>query len=105
MNIYLVTAKVTFEIESTEAVGVNFAGATSNFWEHSVYADPSPIPAPKATDAQRVTGLPATILNVTRLPQFVENLAFKRSQAIEKSQVFNHKQYRKHHLCNLYRSE
>lgn len=38
--------------------GADLAGNPPNFWEHSVYADPIPIPAPKATDAQRVTGLP-----------------------------------------------
>ena len=36
----------------------NFAGDPSNKREHSVYADPIPTPAPKATDAQRETGLP-----------------------------------------------
>lgn len=36
----------------------------SNFWEQSEYADPIPTPAPKAIDAQRVTGEPGNkILN------------------------------------------
>jgi hypothetical protein len=29
-----------------------------NRYEHSVYAAPIPTPAPRATDAQRVVGLP-----------------------------------------------
>lgn len=37
----------------------NFAGDPSNKREHSVYADPMPNPAPKATEAQRLTGLPS----------------------------------------------
>jgi hypothetical protein len=37
----------------------NFAGDPSNKREQSVYADPMPKPAPKATDAQRVTGVPS----------------------------------------------
>lgn len=43
----------------SEVLGLaNFAGDPSNLYEHSVYAEPIPTPAPKATDAQRVTGLP-----------------------------------------------
>lgn len=37
---------------------VNFGGVPSNKREQSEYADPMPTPAPKATDAQRVTGVP-----------------------------------------------
>lgn len=35
-----------------------FAGDPWKIWEQSVYADPMPTPAPKATDAQRDTGDP-----------------------------------------------
>ena len=37
----------------------NFAVEPSNKELQSVYADPMPNPAPKAIDAQRVTGLPS----------------------------------------------
>lgn len=54
----------TLEIGASEMLGVNFDEDPSNFWEHSVYADPMPTPAPKATDAQRVTGLPGVSINI-----------------------------------------
>lgn len=38
--------------------GVNLGEDPSKDWEHSEYAEPIPTPAPKATDAQRVAGLP-----------------------------------------------
>lgn len=41
--------------------GVHFGVDPSNMLEHSVYAVPMPTPAPKATDAHRVTGLPGMI--------------------------------------------
>lgn len=37
----------------------NFVVEPSNNELQSVYADPMPNPAPKAIDAQRVTGLPS----------------------------------------------
>jgi len=39
-------------------LGDHFGGAPLNKYEHSVYAAPIPTPAPWATDAQRVVGLP-----------------------------------------------
>jgi hypothetical protein len=39
-------------------LGDHFGGAPLNKYEHSVYAAPIPTPAPRATDAQRVVGLP-----------------------------------------------
>jgi len=38
--------------------GLKFAVGLPNNREQSEYADPRPTPAPKATDDQRVTGLP-----------------------------------------------
>lgn len=50
---------------SDEILGeANLAGEPSKKWEQSVYADPMPNPAPKATDAQRVTGLPGLNLRL-----------------------------------------
>ena len=48
----------------------NFAGDPSNKREQSVYADPMPTPAPKATDAQRVTGLPSITNQNTLIKTF-----------------------------------
>jgi hypothetical protein len=39
-------------------LGDHFGGAPLNNYEHLVYAAPIPTPAPRATDAQRVVGLP-----------------------------------------------
>jgi len=39
-------------------LGDHFGGAPLNKYEHSVYAAPIPTPAPRATEAQRVVGLP-----------------------------------------------
>ena len=41
-----------------EVGGTNFAVDPSKIREQSVHADPMPTPAPKAIDAQRVTGVP-----------------------------------------------
>lgn len=50
---------------SDEILGeANLEGEPSKKWEQSVYADPMPNPAPKATDAQRVTGLPSLNLRL-----------------------------------------
>lgn len=38
--------------------GLKFSVGLSNNLEQSEYADPRPAPAPKATEAQRVAGLP-----------------------------------------------
>lgn len=43
---------------TVETLGDHFGGAPLNKYEHSVYAAPIPTPAPSATDAQRVVGLP-----------------------------------------------
>lgn len=53
----------TLVIGASETLAVNFPGYPPNFWEHSVYADPRPVPAPNAVDAQRVTGLPKMTIN------------------------------------------
>ena len=42
---------------TVETLGDHF-GEPLNMYEHSVYAAPIPTPAPSATDAQRVVGLP-----------------------------------------------
>lgn len=42
---------------------VSLGEDSSNLREHSEYAEPIPTPAPKATDAQRVAGLPITTIN------------------------------------------
>lgn len=50
---------------SDEILGeAKLEGEPSKKWEQSVYADPMPNPAPKATDAQRVTGLPGLNLRL-----------------------------------------
>lgn len=47
-----------------EILVVNLGGDPSSLREHSEYAEPIPSPAPKATDAQRVAGLPNTSINI-----------------------------------------
>lgn len=54
---------ITLVIGVSEILAVDFPGYPPNFWEHSVYADPRPAPAPNAVDAHRVTGLPMIIMN------------------------------------------
>ena len=51
--------QLTWETGESETVGgLKFAVGLPNNREQSEYADPRPTPAPKATDDQRVTGLP-----------------------------------------------
>lgn len=55
---------------------VNFGGVASDKREQSVYADPMPTPAPKATDAQRVTGVPGmTNHNTIKLNTWIKIIA------------------------------